>query len=779
MTRYRKIFLIVSGVILFAAGVSVLFKHASLPWEGDSNELNPTNQLGFRKLAELNSRELEADRTVWAKEILAERCGRTFEILWDALNAATNKLNVLANFQFEKVILPQWGPVQKLPHDIEFREGISPGATLPGTEWREWLRQFVTQGWQIENTEFRHNRFDTDTNGQPAQSLFYFSAHLTNSIHPNRAMLEGDLLVDWGIPSSRDESTSIKRLDASRLKLEQRPGEPFFQKILEESFTPSERSPFIDPLIVYDLDGDGLSEILLPTKNVVYRRNGKNQYQPQALCRYPLEFIMTAVVADFDGDAHADLLCATSRGLFLFKGNDHGAFDEPPRTVWTASPTLKNAMVLTCGDVDEDGHLDVFLGQYKTPTLGQILRPHYYDANDSWPSYLLLNDGHGNFTDATETSGLGTKRWRRTYTSSFADLDGDGHLDLMVVSDFAGLDLYRNDGHGHFSEVTRQWVTEPHAFGMAHALADFNDDGRLDLLMIGMPSPTVERLQHLDLWRNYSSEDPMRRPAMTLGNRLYLARSDGGFEQTALSDSIARSGWSWGCSAFDFDNDGYPDVYIGNGLQSNQSVRDYESEFWLHSLFIDEAVDDATAGNFLMQRYGLTRNNGWSYGGYEKNRLFWNRQGKSFIDVGHLGGVSLEQDTRNVVADDLDGDGRVDLLVTTFEIWPKPKQTLQIYRNQLVGDGHWIGFQLHEQGSGKSPVGAKVTLSYSEKKATRQILTGDSHRSQHANTVHFGLGEVTQVDRVDIRWNNGRSLVLRHPEINQYHKVTVVVSDSP
>src|SRR5262249_54375802 len=153
------------------------------------------------------------------------------------------------------------------------------------------------------------------------------------------------------------------------------------------------------------------------------------------------------------------------------------------------------------------GDLDVFLGQYKNPTLGQILRPHYYDANDGYPAFLLLNDGHGNFTDVTVAAGLEKNRRRRTFSASFANLDDDGSLDLVVVSDFAGLDLYRNNGHGHFTDMTRDWVAEPHAFGMGHALADFNVDGRLDLLMIGMNSPTVDRLEHLGLIRNGSNDD--------------------------------------------------------------------------------------------------------------------------------------------------------------------------------------------------------------------------------------------------------------------------------
>src|SRR5256885_12004139 len=95
-----------------------------------------------------------------------------------------------------------------------------------------------------------------------------------------------------------------------------------------------------------------------------------------------------------------------------------------------------------------------------------LFRSYYYDANDGFPAYLLRNDGQGNFTDATEASGLGKKRWRRIYSASLVDLDSDGHPDLLTVSDFAGLDLYRNDGHGHFEDVTEKWVSDGHGFGM-------------------------------------------------------------------------------------------------------------------------------------------------------------------------------------------------------------------------------------------------------------------------------------------------------------------------
>jgi len=534
---------------------------------------------------------------------------------------------------------------------------------------------------------------------------------------------------------------------------------------------PVRNSSSIDPLIVYDLDGDGLSEIILAGENLVYRRRQDGSYEGQPLCHDAPGVIYAAVIADFDGDGAADFLCAKYEGLVLYKGSPQGTFDQPGRLVWPAARDVKAPMVLTCGDIDHNGALDILLAQYRQPYSGGQMPTPYYDANDGFPAYLLHNDGHGNFTDTTVAAGLEQKRWRRSYSASFVDLDGDGHLDLAVVSDFAGVDLYRNDGAGHFTDVTRQWIAEPHTFGMSHVMADFNADGRLDLLMIGMPSPTVDRLEHLNLWRPDAIEDHSLRSRMSVGNRLYLARPEGGFQETVMGASIARSGWSWGCSAFDFDNDGFPDVYIANGMESRQSVREYEGEFWLHDAYLASSNENRAVDVYFKDKIKRLRSQGTSYGGYEKNRFFLNQGGTSFIEVAHLFGVALELDSRNVVSDDLDGDGRMDLLVTSYEPRPRPQQSLRVYRNTLADGGNWIGFRFREEGQGRSPVGTQVTIHYAGQSAVRQIVTGDSHRSQGANTVHFGIGAASQVDRVEIRWPSGKAVTLSAPAINRYHVI--------
>jgi hypothetical protein len=760
-------------VILLAGALFVRFREEPDPGSagadyrsGSSVQMNPALTA---KITGLEAREKQADATVWVKEILAQECGRTFEVLWDAINRATNKLEVAAAFPVGEVALGRWETPQILPHGIELRSSSGDGAKLLPGQWQRFVGEFARDGWRLAQVEFRQTQFETDEAGRPRRSRFYFSAHLLHSTRAERAVLEGDLDVDWGTARMADGHVAVEKMDARRLSIKTRRGGPAFQEILSERITPPEKSRFIDPLLVHDLDGDGLPEIILAAKNLVYRRDNRGGYTSGPLCRFPPGVITAAIIGDFDGDGAADFVCAKPEGLLLFKGSPSGAFNEPGRLVWPASPLLQNALVLTCGDIDGDGAPDLFVGQYKVPSLGQIFRPGFHDANDGYPAYLLRNDGRGNFTDATPGSGLEKKRWRRVFSASFANLNDDARPDLIVVSDFAGLDLYRNDGHGLFTDATREWAGESHAFGMGHALADFNADGRPDLLMIGMTSPTVDRLGGLGVWRDGSGADQTMPGRMTHGNRLYLGKPGDGFTQSGPEDSIARSGWSWGCGAFDFDNDGFPDAYIANGHESRETTRDYEPEFWLHDIFVDGSVDDAVATAYFTSKYSNTRGRGWSYGGYEKNRLFLNQDGRSFTEAAWLMGVALEEDCRNVVAADLDGDGRVDLLVTTLEVWPETRQTLRVYRNALPDSGNWIGFHLRKEGAGGSPVNARALIRYAGRSAVREIVTGDSFRSQHPDTIHFGIGSADRVESAEIRWPDGQTNLLREPAVNRYH----------
>ncbi len=306
---------------------------------------------------------------------------------------------------------------------------------------------------------------------------------------------------------------------------------------------------------------------------------------------------------------------------------------------------------------------------------------------------------------------------------------------------------------------------------MGHVFADFNRDGRLDFFVTGMHCPTALRLDQLGLSRPESEDYSRFRPLMAAGNRLWVARPKGGLEESSMSGSIAHSGWSWGSTAFDCDNDGWPDVYIANGHETRRSVRDYEPEFWLHDIYVGDSDEDLVKTAYFGAKIARTRGRGWSYGGYEMNRLYLNFGGAEFIEVGHLLGIGLPIDCRATLSEDLDGDGRMDLLVTSFEVWPETRQTLRVFRNDLDCNGHWIGFRFPTSPSNPSSIGASVQLRTTRHRAIAQIVTGASHRSQSSSTVHFGLGPLEEVEEARITWPTHDPVTLRSPAVNRYHVI--------
>jgi hypothetical protein len=553
-----------------------------------------------------------------------------------------------------------------------------------------------------------------------------------------------------------------------------RSGPPAFVRISRYRGPPRGAYPAIHPVLVYDLDKDGLSEIVMVGASRVLRNRGGCNFRQAFLLSNPYALAETmltetGVIADIDGDAHPDLISTRARGdLVLYLGDEKGRFRDEPKITPHFERPLRAPISITVGDVDGDGDLDVWLAQYKRPYAGGQLPTPYYDANDGHPSYLLRNDGEGNFSPMTEAAGLAEKRHRRTYTSSFVDLDDDLDLDLLVISDFSGVDLYHNDGKGRFVDANGTLRADRHLFGMSAAFGDYNLDGRLDFFVAGMASTVVPRLEALGLGRADRPDMQEMRKRMAFGNRMYLAADDG-WREPEFRSQVARTGWTWGTTAFDFDNDGDPDIFAANGHLSGESTEDYDDDFWLHDIYDGESSPNEALGILFGETAKGLRTGRESWDGYQKNHLLMNRRGTGFVNVAFLLGLAGEFDSRSAVSEDLDLDGRVDLVVV--EDNGLRGQKLHIYRNQLETENAWIGIQLREQGKGISPVGASVTVRTAEQTHVGRVVTGETLMGQHSTTLHFGLGGSARVESIEVRWINGMTRIIRDPEINQYHFV--------
>jgi hypothetical protein len=257
------------------------------------------------------------------------------------------------------------------------------------------------------------------------------------------------------------------------------------------------------------------------------------------------------------------------------------------------------------------------------------------------------------------------------------------------------------------------------------------------------------------------------RMRMAYGNRMYLA-DDGGWREPDFRDEVARTGWTWGTTAFDFDNDGDPDLFAANGHASGESTKDYCSNFWTHDIYDGASEPDPALASLFSELGEAVAQGRESWDGYQKNRLLLNRSGRGFADVAFLLGVADEFDSRSAVSADLDLDGRMDLVVV--EDRGAAGQRLHVYRNRLETGNRWIGVRLREEGRGISPVGAKVTLRTSERTQVARVVTGETLMGQHPAALHFGLGPSQRPLSLEVRWVDGSSCELRDPEPGRTHQ---------
>ena len=705
----------------------------------------------------------ELDATVWAPEVEAQRYELPFVRLWDSLRTTGDESAVLGEFPFEYLVLGKLTAGIEHDHRLELLTTSAAGSTeLDPQAWQDWLARRKASGWKLIESEWHHSTFDP--NSDPPSSVVAIALHVANEHNGVRCIVRGDLKVEWSTDLGPHDNPIAKRIDARQMHMMRRTGHTLFQ---EAASFPLEGRYALGTLIAHDMDNDGLSELLLPTSNVVFWNRGGWVFEEEALLDHPPPGrIGTAVLGDFTGDGRADLVAACLRDdILLYTLDSNRRFSTPPRRLGCDSRTLEEPMVATAGDIDGDGDLDLFLGQHKLPYMSGQMPTPYYDANDGFPCYLYENLGDGNFRDITRAAGLEKKRHRRTYSASLVDLDSDLDLDLLVASDFAGLDVYRNEGGGKFTDVTDEIVQQRHAFGMALTFGDYDMDGQLDFTMIGMSSTTARRLDQMSLGRDDFPQHQRMRSKMGYGNRMYLA-AGGRFRQAVFNDQVARTGWSWGTTSPDIDNDGDRDIYIVNGHLSGRTALDYCTRFWCHDIYTGSSRHDQRL-NELLKLTLAKELSPISWNGYEHNVLLMNEAGRGFLSIGFLAGVASELDSRNSLSDDLDGDGLVDLVFVGKLLNSRP--TVYLLRNRIEKAGNWVAIRFADQPHGG--LGARVSVKTPRRTHVAAVVAGDSLQSQHAPTVHVGLGSESQVSEILAEWPDGRTIRLNNPAINKVHRI--------
>jgi tetratricopeptide (TPR) repeat protein len=514
-----------------------------------------------------------------------------------------------------------------------------------------------------------------------------------------------------------------------------------------------------------DVDGDGFDDLYVcqpaGLPNRLYRNRGDGTFEDITANSGVglLENTACGLFVDVDNDGRQDLVVVRAAGPLLFLNDGGGKFRLKADAFHFANPPQGTFTGVAAADYDRDGWLDIYFclytyyqgaDQYNYPV-------PYYAAENGPPNFLMRNQRDGTFRDVTKEAGLDRNNTRYSFCCAWGDANGDGWPDLYVVNDFGLKNLYRNNGDGTFHDVARESAVEDAGAGMGVCWFDYDNDGAQDLYVANMWTAAGERVSMQEGFQRDAPEGIRalyRKHAM--GNSL-LRNRGGRFENATTFESGGMGRWSWSSDAWDFDHDGYPDLYVANGMISGPIHDDLNSFFWR------QVVANSPNGTGKSPEYEL----GWNaineliradycWSGFERNVFYANHGDGTFSDVSGAVDLDWREDGRAFALADFDHDGRLEVLLKN-----RNAPQLRLLKNVVPKLPPSIAFRLRGVKSNRDAIGAAVTIETEAGRQTRWVQAGSGFLSQHSKELMFGLGASNGRVRASIRWPSGATQELR------------------
>ncbi len=445
---------------------------------------------------------------------------------------------------------------------------------------------------------------------------------------------------------------------------------------------------------------------------------------------------------DYDGDGDSDLFTVGIQDPHhLYRHNGDGSFTDVTAQAGLLDP--RGGWASLFFDYDGDGDRDLFV------------------TRDGWrgkaANSLYRNNGDGTFTDVATQAGVAG--YGNSFTASLADIDHDGDIDLYIangVSEAGGEAnaLYRNNGDGSFTDVAVQAGVAHHGRSIGTAFGDYDNDGWLDLFVINIDGP----------------------------NALYRNNRDGSFTETTEAAGIGAPHDGFVGFFFDYDNDGWLDLFATGWTESMQEVlqsamsgqpSQERNRLALYHNNGDGTFTDVTAQAGLAQTYGAMAaqygdidNDGWldiylGNGGppmdtYEPNILLRNTGQGAFVDITDSAGVGNLGKGHGATFSDFDNDGDLDLYAPIGGAMFGDRQPNSLYRNSRTAN-HWLKLRLQPTKSNPEAIGVRLAVTTASENRVQHLSVAGStgFGSMNDPVVFIGLGQFDRVDHLDVQWPSG------------------------
>jgi Flp pilus assembly protein TadD/peroxiredoxin len=509
-----------------------------------------------------------------------------------------------------------------------------------------------------------------------------------------------------------------------------------------------------------DYDNDGFDDLYIcqpaGLPNRLYRNRGNGTFEDvtERAGVGVLDNTACALFADFRNCGLQDLLVVCGSGPLLFLNQGDGVFKVKPKAFTFAQPPQGTFTHAAVADYDRDGRLDIYFCLYNYYLgLDQYHYPvPYFDARNGPPNFLLHNEGDGSFTDRTEAAGLNQNNNRYSFACAWQDSRSSGFPDLYVVNDFGRSNLYRNHGDGTFVDVSTEAHVEDVGAGMSASWSDIDNDGHPDVYAANMWSAAGQRIAQQATFHKRASEAIRalyRRHAR--GNSLYRNQGDDTFQNVSGKAGVEMGRWSWSSDFWDFDHDGYSDLYITNGYISGSKNDDLDSFFWRQ--VVGKSPEDSTPSQVYERGWNalnelIRSDNSWS--GYERNVMFANNRDGTFTEVSGTVGLDFREDCRSFALADIDHDGRLEIILKN-----RNAPQIRIVHNAMQNIGHSISFRLRGTKSNRDAIGAVIHLEAGTLEQTKSVQAGSGFLAQHSKEIFFGTGTHSDAVRATIHWPSG------------------------